>query len=694
MKNRPIIVGVFAVVCAFSAQAQKPPLLPEATVAALEQELSGETAKRNLEFVSRQHRTRGSRPFRAAADHIVAQAKAYGLSDAQVLEFPADGKIFYGTQRSRPGWDAEFAELWEVQESDGKWQRTTRYASWDAMPISLAQDSESGEVTADLVDVGDGNTDADYTGKDVRGKLVLTSLQPGAIAELAVGKYGAAGIVSYAQNQRTAWWGEDENLVRWGHLETFAKAKTFAFMVSLKQARRLRERLARGERIRLEAIVRAGAKPGVYSIGTATIPGTDPQLKEQEIVFSCHLDHPRPGANDNASGCVTILEVARTLAKLVREGRIAAPKRTIRFVWPPEIEGTVVLLNARPDIAARIKAAVHMDMVGGGPETKAVFHVTRGPMSLPSFVFDVADAFAEFVNEQSYQFAATGEAKYPFVAPEGGKEPLRAMLTPFTSGSDHQVYMDSSWRIPSVYLNDWPDRYIHTNADTPAMIDATKLKRAAFIGAATGYYIARFGVSTSQLSDEYEETLREALEVGGDLLLVIMKGQLRRGSVLFAPFYDHSSDDVIVPRSYFSYERSVLLSANDFSEIEMIDEGALDSIVLFDRVEDALCDVPSSGPVYARNADPKGPMSVFGYDYFEDKYGAEEAPKVRLLRYNGLWGSGGAYAYEVLNFVDGKRTAQEIRDAVSAEFGPVPLEYVVEYLRALEKIGVLKEVKK
>ncbi|MGH9817314.1 MAG: hypothetical protein ACRD6I_14675, partial [Candidatus Acidiferrales bacterium] len=215
---RPLLMIALAciVLCGSVANAQAPPLLPEPTVAALEQELSGEKAKLNLEFVSRQHRTRGSRPFRAAADYIVAQAKAYGLSDAQVLEFPADGKIFYGTQRSRPAWDAEFAELWELREADGKWQRATRYASWDAMPITLAQDSESGEVSADLVDVGEGTSDSDYAGKDVRGKIVLTSQQPGAIAELAVGKYGAAGIVSYAQNQRTAWWGEDENLVRWG----------------------------------------------------------------------------------------------------------------------------------------------------------------------------------------------------------------------------------------------------------------------------------------------------------------------------------------------------------------------------------------------------------------------------------------------------------------------------------------------
>ncbi len=57
---------------------------------------------------------------------------------------------------------------------------------------------------------------------------------------------------------------------------------------------------------------------------TATIPGADAKLKGEEIAFSCHLDHQRPGANDNASGCVTILEVARTLQKLIGEGEIGA----------------------------------------------------------------------------------------------------------------------------------------------------------------------------------------------------------------------------------------------------------------------------------------------------------------------------------------------------------------------------------
>ena len=87
-------------------------------------------------------------------------------------------------------------------------------------------------------------------------------------------------------------------------------------------------------------------------------------------------------------------------------------------------------------------------------------------------------------------------------------------------------------------------------------------------------------------------------------------------------------------------------------------------------------------------------MVVFGYDYFGAEWAKRgQTTKPRLLSYEGLWGVGEEYAYEVLNFADGKRNAQEIRDAVSAEYGPIPLAIVVEYLSALEKIGVVEEVK-
>jgi aminopeptidase YwaD len=701
-----------------AASAQKPPLLPEKDLAALANELSGETAKRNLEGLARQHRQRGSQGFHAAAELVAERARAYGLSDVAILQFPADGKIFYGAQRSRPAWDAESAVLSEqttVVEGASVGAvvriglRELLVASYEAEPIVLAEDSESADVIADLVDVGDGTKEADYAGKDVKGKIVLVAAQPGAVQDLAVGKFGAVGIVSYAQNQKTAWWGEDENLIRWGHLETFSPNKTFAFMVSLKTARAMRARFAKGEKILLHAIVKAGQHPGYYEVVTATIPGADPKLKDEEIAFSCHLDHQRPGANDNASGCVTILEVARTLQKLIANGTLARPARTIRFIWPPEIEGTLALLNGRgqyatwgpgeankdavkisdhmflgPELAKRIKAVIHMDMVGGGPETKAVFHVTRGPMSLPSFVHDVAWAFAEFANEQSYKFAATGKAEYPLVAPEGGKEPLRAEYSPYSMGSDHDVYQDSSFAIPSIYLNDWPDRYIHTNFDTPANIDPTKLKRAAFIGAASGYFLA---TPVGRDAKAWAETLL----VGG---IDRDRENWRRGNNLNDEELQNATSHGVRYTSWVAHSTKSLMAISD-EDARFLSEYL--TTYPWRQEKEAMGDGPkkrdTQSPVFVRKPTPKGPLAVFGYDYFADHAKAAGIPEPKLLTYEGLWGSGEEYAYEVLNFADGKRNAQEIRDAVSAEYGPLPLELVVGYLRALEKIGLVEQVK-
>jgi len=95
----------------------------------------------------------------------------------------------------------------------------------------------------------------------------------------------------------------------------------------------------------------------------------------------------------------------------------------------------------------------------------------------------------------------------------------------------------------------------------------------------------------------------------------------------------------------------------------------------------------------SRRNEPRGPLAVFGYNYFADHTKTAGVASPKLLNYEGLWGGGEEYAYEVLNFADGKRNAQEIRDAVSAEYGPVPLELVVEYLKALEKIGIVEQAK-
>ncbi|HJX27740.1 MAG TPA: M28 family peptidase, partial [Thermoanaerobaculia bacterium] len=442
------------------------------------------------------------------------------------------------------------------------------------------------------------------------------------------------------------------------------------------------ERLARGEKVRLRASVRAGQHPGSYDIVTAVIPGSDPAVRDEEIVLSCHLDHLRPGANDNASGCSAILETARTLSKLIREKKIPSPRRSIRFVWPPEIEGTIALLNARPDIAGRARAAIHMDMVGGDAEiTKAVFHVTRSPKSLPTFVNDVSEALGRFINEQSRLFAGTGAAPYPLADPEGSKRALQAAFVDFTEGSDHQVWTEGSWRIPAIYLNDWPDRYIHTHKDEIANIDATKLLRASFLGAASAWYLA--DLDAADVPALWQVMRRHALERTAEAL--------RRRERLRTDGEPGEGENLM--RFHWRWERSAVESIRPFAEIPAATLAEADSFLAGLRTlsgEPAPA-TASTEPdiVYRRAPEPKGPMSGFGYGYFEEKRLEKKIPLPALAGTSGLWGGGSDYIYEALNLVDGKRTVRQIRDDLAAIYGPVPVEYVAQYLDLLRQIGVL-----
>jgi hypothetical protein len=393
-------------ICFAQAGGRVPPLLPEATLKVMAEEISGVKAKRTLEFLAQHHRMRGSRGYLAAAEYIAAQLRQYGLSEVAIEQIPADGKTFYGPQKARLAWDAEFAELWEVHKSENGWKDSRRLASREAMPIALAQDSESADVIAQLVDIGTGTDESDYTGKDVRGKIVLVSSQPGPVSEIAVEKYGAAGIVSYAQNQHTAWWGENENLVRWGHLESFSSPPTFAFMVSLKQAR-------------------------------------------------------------------------------------------------------------------------------------------------------------------SFQ---------------SGKEALQAVFAEFSSGSDHVIYTDGSYGIPAIYLNDWPDRYIHTNFDTPANINPTKLKRAAFIGAASGYFLA--GMATDNIPA---------------LWSIFQPQCLRRTAAMLERWEELSSDEAAnLAEFHFRYEREVFNSIIRFSPIP---DSILNEAETFWANLETLVGKPSRAEKYRRGDD-------------------------------------------------------------------------------------------
>ena len=648
-------------IAAAPAAAQKAaPLLTSAETEALASEISGASAKRTVHALSLHHRMRGSEGYRAAAELIRDRLREHGLKEVDILSLPADGKVYYGTQRSRPAWNASFAELWEQRQEGGRWRDSERVASWADQPITLAQDSVAGRAEAELVDVGAGSSASDYAGKTVRGKLVLVSGQPEAAAKLAVTERGAAGIVSWAQNQRTGWWGEDESLIRWGHLSTW-EDPTFAFMVSPARARAWQARLAKGETVRLRAEVKAGRTPGAYLIPTAVIPGRD---RSKEILFSCHLDHPSPGANDNASGCSAILEIARTFQRLIAQGRLPQPQRTLRFIWPCEIECTIALLNARPEFARRTLATIHLDMIGGNTDvTKGTLGVEGSPPSLPSFVSGVGFAMARWVDSNASRYAERGEADFPLLDPEGTKNPLRARIGGFSEGSDHQVWSEGSWRIPVIYVSDWPDIYIHTNKDVPGNLDSTKMKRAMFMAAASAWALANV-----------EQSDTPALE-----RLQMIEADFRSAETSRRASSLSDADGATERLQHANHEVALELSLQRFG-------------LLVGEPDREVAAPPAEGPggiVYRRGDKPKGPMNGFGYSWFDDRLQRAKLERPALLGRSPTW-EGPSFGYEALNLVDGRRNVQQIRDELALSVGPAPVDEVAAYLAVLERLGVIR----
>jgi len=457
--------------------------------------------------------------------------------------------------------------------------------------------------------------------------------------------------------------------------------------------------------------VQAEVGPGHWTVVTGVIPGTDPA--SGEIVYSCHLDHQRPGANDNGSGCVTILESARVLARLISSGALSRPKRTLRFVWGPEVEGTMAYLSRHPDIRARLRVDVHMDMVGGDPfKNKSILHVTGTPWSLPSFVTDVGATLANVIRLGAANYAESGDAPDAAVVEtraggQGTRNQFLADVTPYSAGSDHDDYDSSTIAVPSLYLRDWPDIYIHTDHDTLQQIDPTKLRRVALLGAAAGYVYATLAAErarallpfyTSQSEIRLAQIFQQAQQLVDD-------PNLGPG----AAWYEARN----LLRQGLRRELATLSSLLQFAGSnapDLVHEKALtDQVASFEVWIDRQAKARGvqgtepkavwAGEVAARKIPLRvgdfGPLTYQNDNVLEARLAPERVAEIKLLNSEATpllstRDLSSLYAYEIVNFVDGKRSLGEIRDAVSAEYGPLALDLVYDYLSACQEAGLIQ----
>lgn len=426
----------------------------------MRQKVSGERALSAVEALTRFHRLQASPGLDQAADWLAGELEHAGLR-VEIDRVPADGRTRFLGQVMPQGWACERA--WADLIAGGSRERLCDVV---AEPLSIVQRSAPARGRFRLVDVGEGTEEEHYAGRDLRGCVVLAGGDVHRVLDLAVLRRQAAGILTDtrrllhpvrtrddetdALNYTSFWWAGDE-------------PRGWGFVVTPRAADALRERLRRGESLELDVEIDAHAFDGSLPLLSGILPG-DPR---PEVVLVSHLCHPKPSANDNASGAAANLEVARVLAAETRGGRPLG--RPLRFLWVPELTGTYAFFARRPERGAGIAAALNLDMVGENQQLcGSTFLLEHPPVWSASF----AESLLARIRGEAVDWV-------PSYSGPGHYSMTRTAEVPFGGGSDHAVFVDPGIGVPCPMLIQWPDRFYHSSHDTPDKTDPGSLALAA-----------------------------------------------------------------------------------------------------------------------------------------------------------------------------------------------------------------------
>ena len=382
---KPFALALIVIPSMLAAQEREDrTLLTQAQMTAIINEVSGERAMHHLLELVPYQRVRPpeeySGPYRES--QVMAKfAREYGFSNVTIETFGTPGMAWQPTQ----------GELWMTTP------KSTKLFDVHDLALALASLNANGEFSGELVDVGAGRA-VDFEGKDVTGKFVLSSGSTSATYAQAVQR-GAIGVlgISAISPQRAI-----DFPTQIVSSTVAAREGTVAWSVTPEVRGYLGALLLRGERVTMRSINRAVQVPSKNEYVHAEIPGDGSTT--QEVAISGHLYEGviKQGANDDNSGCALTLEIGRAYIKLINEGKLPRPRRTINFQWVPEISGTNAWLTAYPDKEKAIIGTLNFDMEGiRVSASRSYWVLQRTPDTFPSYLNDVAQSMMEYVADIS-----------------------------------------------------------------------------------------------------------------------------------------------------------------------------------------------------------------------------------------------------------------------------------------------------
>jgi hypothetical protein len=678
-------------------------LLTQEQMTAIINEASGERAMHTvLELVPYQ-RVRPPEEYKGhfrESDVMAALAKSYGFSNV-VIESFAEGTAWQPTQ----------GELWMTSP------RAAKLYDIHDIALSLASQNANMDATGELVDVGFGRA-VDFDGKDVTGKFALMSQVPSQVSgaslrtlyteAIARGAHGVIGMSVIGFERANDF---PDQIVSTSVPAT--KPGTAAWAVTPKTARELASMLARGDKISIRSVVKSVEVPTRSEIVHAEIPGDGSTTQEVAIGGHLYEGVVKQGANDDNSGCALTLEIGRTYLKLIQEGKLPRPKRTINFQWLAEISGTREWLTRHPEKAKNIIGDLNFDMEGiRVGQSRSFWILQRTPDTFPSYINDVAQSMMEYVADVSRErvrYRANGYGPVqPIVSPRGSSDAFYIKVDKHYGSSDHVTYMQ--FGIPAVMFITWPDMWYHSSEDTPDKQDPTQYKRATVVG--TGA-LAVLATGTDEMAARVlSENVGRGLSRMGESHV---KGLGYLADARDAGALGRAYREAMVAiRHQANVEKKVVESASIlWTNVDAGKQKTAAFVPLIDQRTTAL--EKEVEAAYRLQASQRGGAAT------PPQMSAEEREAASLIvevvqreaaggRGGGRGGGGGgggggrgaaggpSLPQEMnaeFNLLLPKRlTVLEMRDFLSGEFTPLPLADLLAVLRAREAAGSIKLVKK
>ncbi|TAK59387.1 MAG: M28 family peptidase [Bacteroidetes bacterium] len=695
MKPYVLIISLLFVFTIHPVKAQTTAFLNDDEIRMISSEISGDRAYEHIRILTQWHRVSGSDDYFKSVDYIIKAAKEAGLVDVKFIEQPLGGKTY----------NLRSAELWMVEPVRVKLADAADHA------VILADGSYDADVTAELIWVANASKDT-LKNLDVTGKIVLTNGSTWAAANNAVWEKGAAGIVCFQTSEgRNPMDFPDQ--IGWKGVPQPPEGKkgTFAFIVSprkgdilkkILETSGMQDYLATGKktlggRIVLKAKVDTDISdtPGKTGFVEGWIKGST--YHDQQIIVTAHLQEEKGSANDDGSGCSSILEIARTLNKMVKDGIVQQPLRDIRFWWTDEIYSEYRYFKDNPEEPKKFLANVHQDMVGANQALGSrVQHLIFAPHSRSSYLDAVFESIGNYLiltNNGFLSASRSGGYPRPFTRPiystRGSRQGYNARFVPYFNSSDHMCFIEGAIGVPAVATINWDDDYIHSSDDDMWQIDQTQLQRNALLIGSTVFTLAY--ATADDVPTFAGETFAQGTRRLGNDVQVAMN--ILRDSSMNASNDGWKDASLLIEQGILREIRAIV-SSKVFAGTEKRALTSIEQLVrqMKEKESGFLSDLTS----YYKQLHNKSPRITLSPEekaahkkvpvnndtllaYFENRDKASYSVKLHGLMQD-----------EVLNFVDGKRSYYDIYKAVRAEqlaagtwyYGTVTLEDVVKMLDA------------